>query len=129
MTIELPFPPSVNHYWLVNRNGSRRISDAGLAFRDETILAVRQAGFKAIEGRVALRISAHPPDERRRDLDNILKPILDALQHAGCYADDSQVDDLHILRGEKIERGAVVVTIEVADDPGRQNAPRAANSA
>jgi crossover junction endodeoxyribonuclease RusA len=37
-------------------------------------------------------MDAFPPDRRRRDLDNIQKPVLDALQHAGVYEDDSQID-------------------------------------
>lgn len=45
-------------------------------------------------------MDAFPPDRRRRDLDNLQKPTLDAMQHAGVYEDDSQVDLLITRRRE-----------------------------
>ena len=56
-------------------------------------------------------ISLFPPDRRKRDLDNVLKALLDALQHAGCYDDDSQLDDIRIVRCEVRKGGSCVVVI------------------
>jgi len=58
-------------------------------------------------------MDAFPPDRRRRDLDNLLKSVLDALEHAGVYADDSQVDLLVVRRCE-VDRphGHVEVRVE-----------------
>ena len=39
---------------------------------------------------------------RRRDLDNILKSLLDSLTHAGVWEDDSQITDLRIRKGPHI---------------------------
>jgi crossover junction endodeoxyribonuclease RusA len=63
-------------------------------------------------------ITAHPPDKRRRDLDNILKCLLDSLTHAGVWDDDSQVDELAVIRGEIVPGGKVKVVVEVIDKPG-----------
>jgi len=60
--------------------------------------------------RLACLITVHPPDRRRRDLDNLLKSLLDSLQHAGLYADDSQIDQIHIYRSS-IEKGGSVVVL------------------
>ncbi len=49
-------------------------------------------------GRLRVEIEAYPPDRRKRDLDNILKSLLDALTYAGIWEDDSQIDDLRIYR-------------------------------
>ncbi|NBW20709.1 MAG: RusA family crossover junction endodeoxyribonuclease [Caulobacteraceae bacterium] len=49
-------------------------------------------------GSVRVVIEAFPPDRRKRDLDNILKSLLDALTHAGVWEDDSQIEDLRIYR-------------------------------
>ena len=49
-------------------------------------------------GPVAVEIEAHMPDKRRRDLDNLLKGLFDALTHAGVWMDDSQVDDFRVRR-------------------------------
>jgi hypothetical protein len=52
-----------------------------------------RAGPRAgpLTGPLELDVLLFPPDHRRRDLDNPLKAILDALEHAGLYADDAQV--------------------------------------
>lgn len=64
------------------------------------------------EDRLALEVFAHPPDKRRRDIDNILKCLCDGLQHAGVYEDDCQIDDIHISRA-KTHGGIVLVEISV----------------
>lgn len=51
-----------------------------------------------MEGRLAVVIHATMPDKRKRDIENIQKALLDSLEHAGVYIDDSQIDDLHIIR-------------------------------
>ena len=61
-------------------------------------------------------MDAFPPDRRRRDLDNLLKPALDALQHAGVYEDDSQVDWL-VARRRAPDRPRGHVEIRVEEFP------------
>lgn len=58
-----------------------------------------------------MRIDAYPPDRRRRDLDNILKSLLDSITHAGVIEDDSLIDDLHIVRRELRKNGAIEIQI------------------
>lgn len=99
MTIQLllPWPPSVNRYWLA-RGNTRFISKAGRAFREAVESECAEMGIKPLEGRLAVHIALFPPDRRVRDIDNILKALLDACEHAGCYASDSQIDELHVVR-------------------------------
>jgi len=104
VVITLPYPPSVNHYWRHFR-GRTVISREGRTFR--TNVCALLAGGRGngprkppTGGRIALAMDAFPPDRRRRDLDNIQKPVLDALQHAGVYEDDSQIDLLVTRRRE-----------------------------
>lgn len=92
--IILPYPPSINHYWRHYR-GRMVISRQGRTYREQVcaLLATSgSAGKPPDDGRIALAMDAFPPDRRRRDLDNIQKPVLDALEHAGVYQDDSQID-------------------------------------
>jgi Holliday junction resolvase RusA-like endonuclease len=49
---------------------------------------------------------------RRRDIDNLLKCTLDSLEHARVFADDSQVDELYIERGEVTPGGALAIEIQ-----------------
>lgn len=103
MVIELPWPPSVNHYW--RRQGARYfVSSEGKAYRDTLYYACAQhRGLFSAKQRLSVTIDAYPPDKRRRDLDNILKSLLDSLQYAGIYEDDSQIDFLAIKRHSELE--------------------------
>lgn len=110
--LSLPYPPSVNHYW--RRAGSRTIVSAeGRRYRAAAARTLAMRRIRHFEGRVSVRVVVHPPDRRRRDLDNVLKALLDALaQPGGAYRDDSQIDGLEVLRGEVVKGGLVVVTVE-----------------
>jgi crossover junction endodeoxyribonuclease RusA len=112
--LALPFPPSVNHYY--RHVGARTlISRGGRAYRDAVVALLRPRRSQPLTGRLMVAIQIHPPDRRRRDLDNVQKSLLDALQHAGVYADDSQIDTLTITRRDPVSGGAAVVAItEVA---------------
>lgn len=111
--LTLPFPPTVNTYW---RHVGRRvlISKKGRSYRTQVRLDVLAQALNNYEfkGPVEVCIVAHPPDKRRRDLDNLPKAILDALEHAGAFEDDNQVARLVIERGELCRPdGEVHVTI------------------
>lgn len=72
----------------------------------------QRKGFTQIlTDRLAVYIEAYPPRAGRRDLDNLLKALLDGMQHAGIYEDDSQIDHLEISRREVTPPGLMVVTI------------------
>ncbi len=110
LRIELPWPPSVNHYY--RRVGPRTlISRAGRAFRADVgrILAARR--LAPALGRLAVTVEVFPPDRRRRDTDNLLKSLLDAIQHGGAFPDDSQIVWLLTYRVQVVSGGRVVVTI------------------
>ena len=63
------------------------------------------------KAKLEVHIQAFPPDNRKRDLDNIQKVLLDALQDAGLFEDDGQIDYLSILRGPKFSGGLIQVQI------------------
>lgn len=96
MQLTLPYPPSVNHYW--RRNGARYfIGEAGQAFRRNVHAALLAAWpVRRCEGLLDVSVTLHPPDRRRRDVDNVLKALLDGLKHGGVYEDDSQVKRISV---------------------------------
>ena len=110
---ELPYPPSVNHYW--RRVGARTlISRGGRAFREAVCTILRERGVQPVSGPLAMEVVIWPPDRRRRDIDNVQKALLDALQHGGLYEDDSQIVKLDIERRDCVSRGRTIVRIQEA---------------
>jgi crossover junction endodeoxyribonuclease RusA len=116
MNLSLPYPPSMNHYW---RRAGRfiHISREGREFRANVTKLLAKQHIDPMLGRLAVRIHLQPPDRRRRDIDNVQKPLLDALQHGGAYEDDCQIDWLLTERGEKTPGGSTSVTIK-PHEPG-----------
>ena len=96
----LPWPVSVNALY---RARGRRVyvSARGKAFKKAcgTIFAGTQMVYET--ERVWLDIEVHPPDNRRRDISNLIKIVEDALP---WFRDDSQVDFIKIKRCEKDHR-------------------------
>ena len=88
-----------------------RVSEAGMAFRKAVWVWCRQNRIKPLTGRLAMAIELYPPDRRRRDIDNVLKATLDALQHGGAYANDCQIDYLSIKRCDVTKGGRMRVII------------------
>ena len=114
VTVELPWPPSVNHYW-GTRGKARFIGAAGKAFRAAVLAAWYQARAQGFgTARLSVTLLAHAPDRRKRDLDNILKATLDALCHARVFEDDAQIDVLDVRRRKPEKPGRVVVTVAEA---------------
>ena len=113
--LELPFPPSVNHYW---RNFGRTVlSKEAVKFRNTaramivSQLAAATPKPRKITWPVAVSMRVHPPDRRRRDLDNMAKAILDALTCGGVWADDRLAHELHLVWGELTRGGKAIIRI------------------
>jgi crossover junction endodeoxyribonuclease RusA len=113
IVLSLPFPPSMNTYWR-NYRGRTIISPAGRSFKAAVADYVVEYRIPKL-GDQKLRISMvlFPRDKRKIDIDNRIKSVLDALQDAGVFNDDFQVDELSIVRGVPIKGGAIRVLIEV----------------
>ena len=119
-TIVLPWPPSVNSCWRTV-NGRTMVSKKGRIYKQAATRAVLAAGAnKHLPGRLRVKLTAYPPDRRRRDIDNLTKLALDSMQVAGVYLDDSQIDDLHIIRAEVEKGGVIVAEIETIGTPEKR---------
>lgn len=122
LNLELPWPPSVNHYWGTRRGGGGRYLTArAKAYRETVRLAVLELPSKVrhylpYPGPMSLEISCWPPDRRERDIDNIDKGLLDALAAAGIVRKDSQFKQrltvMHDYDEQYKGTGRVLVTVE-----------------
>ena len=129
ITLMLPWPPSVNGYWVPSvafRKGTRkaygylRLSAEAEAYRGRVMRMLQERQAEPIRGRCIVRVRLSPPDKRRRDIDNYHKPLLDALTHAGVWGDDSQAVELHTEWKKMCRGGRVSITVEVLTDPQGQ---------
>ena len=102
ITLTMPWPPSVNKYWRTFQ-GRMIISAEGRSYRkavaDQVFI---QGGAKNYTGKLRVVIEAFRPDKRRRDLDNLLKAVLDGCTHAGVWEDDSNIVDLRIYWADTV---------------------------
>lgn len=127
---EIPWPPTVNSYkklGAVTRTKSGKLyqprinSEATKRFYSEVWCSLRVMmkcqGLKPFgDARLRVELRLHAPSNRKIDLDNRAKVTLDALQRAGLYDDDSQIDYLLIVRGE-IMPPIGKVTVIVSHNP------------
>ena len=127
--LKLPYPPSVNHYWshkAVRSRTTKRwtvikyLSARAKQFRQDVTEAIESQIGDApkLKGRLACIVHEHygpsKPDGHAgtaQDIDNCLKPLFDALEHAGMYINDSQIDELLVLKKRRAAIGRVEVTI------------------
>lgn len=130
LKLELPFPPSVNNYKTVGRiiktSGGKLYQQRNNSIETKMFYwevysiakKIRPAeGFKfARSAEIALWVTVvmHPSiqtAQRRWDLDNRLKVLLDSLTRAKVICDDSQIHRLHVEKGNVVEEGKVIIKI------------------
>ena len=114
--LQLPWPPSVNSAYRVFRSSVYKTQQAK-DYTKEVCALVKAKKVKGLgKARVRVAIQAYPPDRRKRDLDNIQKILLDSLEQAGLFDDDSQIDRLEIMRGPAVVDGLVIVLLTVTGE-------------
>lgn len=117
--LTLPYPPSCNTYYRSPNSGPlagrHLLSERGRAYREIVRGQCLQRGLKPAMERLSVKLIVYPPDNRRRDLDNVCKGSLDALTFGGAWLDDSQIDELHLIRGPVIKGGQLRVIVHKFD--------------
>lgn len=112
MTLTLPWPPSVNHYWR-HASGVTYLSAEGKAYKLAVKLrSLANGRLEPLGCPVVVRLWAYRP-RRVGDLDNALKAVLDALKGI-AFVDDAQVVELHAWRGDDKARPRVEVKVTPA---------------
>ena len=113
-TFSLPWPPSVNHQY-GRRSGRVYLTKAAKDFRANVLAEILSRPLVApFVGPVSVRILAQPPRlVRTRDIDNVLKATLDALQAGKVFKNDSQITylSIRVYPGDS-DDGRLLVEIE-----------------
>lgn len=114
--LKLPWPPTINHYYTRTRSGKVIKNTSSQSYMNSVSLMIKSQRHKKLEcANYRVDVLVYPPDARRRDLDNLLKCLLDVLQHAGIYSDDYLVTKLYVERRDVRALGELEVTIYAAD--------------
>jgi len=107
ISLELPFPPSVNAAYRNVPGRGRAKTAAYVAWLQHAALEVRRQARGRLEGQYALHLRATRPDRRARDLGNLEKCVSDLCVSMGLIEDDS------LCRR---------IMMEWSDDPPRKDA-------
>lgn len=127
--LTVPFPPTLNHN--VARNGKRYFRDKNY----ETFIELVGYEWRRVRPRIwnpqrryAVDIRLFYDTKRRYDVDNRVKPLLDAFTKAGVWQDDSQVDEIRVVRGA-IDKAnprseIAIIPLEVEEEPEKPKRKR-----
>ena len=112
ITFEVEGPPKP--WQRAGRMGRRTFSRNGPYQKQiawAAMAAVSEAGGKwPTDARYVLAVDAYFPDLRKRDIDNIAKQVMDALNRV-LWADDEQVDRLRV--GQWLDRSRPRLRVSV----------------
>ena len=89
--LELPWPPSINHYWRsvpMGRHVRVLLSKGGRSYRDAVRQSFINSGLPMQKGALWIKMILYCPDWRARDQDNLGKAVFDSLVHAGAIGGD-----------------------------------------
>lgn len=116
MTITVPWPPSTNTAYATvkgrrvksqkAREYTRSIHALLATNNDWAVYATRVTATSIIH----LAIAYHPPDRRKRDVNNHDKILIDAIFET-LAADDSQITHLTLSKHDVTQGGRAIVTI------------------
>lgn len=113
--IKLPWPPAKTSPNASRQGDYRGKARAAKKYKNECAWECKAQGVKPLgHSSVLVRITFHPPKNYRYDLDNALaraKQGLDAVAEA-IGVDDADWQEVHLIRGDKVPGGCVVVEIK-----------------
>ncbi len=103
ITLNLPYPPSVNNLFFNVPGRGRVPSTEYRAWQASADNTIRQMNKPRINGPVEITMTFQEKDRRRRDIDNLSKAPLDALVRMRVI----DADDSSVLRRLTLEWGEV----------------------
>lgn len=112
--LTLPVPPSANAYWKLDRRGFIRVSDEARAYKANVQRRALVEGLRNPPGCPVVVTMTVYRAQRRGDLDNFQKVLLDALKGI-AFLDDSQVVEIHSRRED--DKANPRVEVEVSELP------------
>tara|TARA_R110000824_G_scaffold57467_1_gene156237 strand:+ start:1007 stop:1384 length:378 start_codon:yes stop_codon:yes gene_type:complete len=117
ISIDLPWGTSANVAYIRTMRGIA-LSKPGRLFREHVVTQIADDKQNlGLADNLSVSIELFEPDKRRRDIDNLIKPLLDALEAANVFVNDNQINKLSICRAGYESGGRMRVTVETIEEP------------
>lgn len=112
LSFELPYPKkcSINSMYNWNKKGSIFLSSHAKKYKETVFYLVRGLEKFGKES-LKVKIGMYPPDGRIRDVDNVIKITLDALQYSNIFENDVQIKSLTIEKFYQVKNGKLEINI------------------
>jgi len=107
---EVPMPPSVNQNTRFGKHGAYS-SPKYKDWQKEVGKIFMAAKAQELPPPYKISYEVGRPDKRQRDIDNLIKPLNDALQRAGILTNDSLVDEIFIKWDNLTPKGMVAIHV------------------
>lgn len=108
--IALNYPPATNNLYFNVPGKGRVISDRYRQWLDESAWMLLAQKPGRVSGKFIAEITVNRPDNRRRDLDGVLKPLLDCCVKNRIVSDDSLAEKITLAWANGGEGVKVVLT-------------------
>ena len=127
ITLRLPWAPSANVIWRNLKNGAVYLSPQYRTFISDSYYAYLSQGKPKVARGELLQVTLKlfPPHRIAYDIDNRIKPTLDALTKIGFWQDDRYVRKISVIANEPVEGGAIIVEIDQFDNIQEEHASQA----
>ena len=113
VTLKLPWAPSANQIWRNHRAGQVYLSKKYQDFLKLAYYAWLEQGSPTFKEEAAqVELNLFPPSSRPYDVDNRIKPTLDALTKMGFWTDDRIVRKVTAVASVPVAGGAIIVNVE-----------------
>lgn len=111
VTVELPYPPSVNKIYRRRKDGAVILHDRVHEWKRRAGWAYKAAGGRLLHGTIRVDIELYRPQHAARsDIDNGLKVTLDSMNGV-AWRDDDQVALLVVAKLAPSGAGKMVLTV------------------